>query len=46
MRDNPDCVRSTSGSQPWKRGEEYLSDYHDTNYKLTGKIEHLSFLLD
>ena len=35
MRDNPDCVRSTSGSQPWKRGEEYLSDYHDTNYKLT-----------
>ena len=35
MRDKPDFVRSTSGSQSWKRGEEYLSGYHDTNYKLT-----------
>ena len=31
----PDFVRPTSGSKPWKSGEKYLSDYRDTNYKLT-----------
>ena len=35
MRHKPDFVRPTSGSKPWKSDKKYLSDYRETNYKLT-----------